>query len=171
MQTKIDQLAFLDMYMNTHCPSPRELRSQPLVDFTPEAAQSYDLSENFGITHHPDSSIVQIEYHMFGEGVGHQPRLSLARSLQLGLCAAPSVCPWIPRMQWYVEDMEQDPDGVVLVEGVFKFTPSTSMTVWAKMRYAPEAPEGERYKIVNSFFGLVCASLPRHSSSPPTDRS
>ena len=60
---------------------------------------------------------------------------------------------WDARIQRCVDDVLQEPDKYVLVEGVFPFHDKDSMFVFAKMKYEDAAGCG-KYKVVNSAFRI-----------------
>lgn len=59
-----------------------------------------------------------------------------------------------PRVQRFVDDVEASPDEFRLVEGVFMYDFIRAVFVLAKVRYYPDNPLDERYRVVNGMFRL-----------------
>lgn len=59
-----------------------------------------------------------------------------------------------PRIQSFVDNMGASPSEIRLVEGVFMHDFVHSIFVLAKMRYYPDEPAGENYKVASGIFRL-----------------
>jgi hypothetical protein len=59
-----------------------------------------------------------------------------------------------PRVRAFVKDMEEKPDEIILVEGIFVFDGDTSIFILAKMSFDAERPLRERYEVVNSLWRM-----------------
>ncbi|KAJ2917703.1 hypothetical protein MD484_g2745, partial [Candolleomyces efflorescens] len=58
------------------------------------------------------------------------------------------------RVQHYVDDVAASAEEFRLVEGVFVFDFIQAVFVLAKVKYDPDKPDGQRYKVVNGMFRL-----------------
>ncbi|KAJ3538157.1 hypothetical protein NMY22_g5286 [Coprinellus aureogranulatus] len=164
-----DQLRFLDTYINSVCPAPSKVRAHcqkndidPCLHFE---SSTHSPSQPNGVLHQPGPFVSLIDYHANGKGLSFYPQFSFETRRSV-IQAAPSARPWIPRMDKCARYMTDNPDTVILAEGIFKSSRHEGlMSVFAKMRYAPDLAEGDRYTVTNSWFWFIRGREPRHYDS------
>ncbi|KAF6765515.1 hypothetical protein DFP72DRAFT_867977 [Ephemerocybe angulata] len=74
--------------------------------------------------------------------------------------------PWTPRIEQCIRDMEERPNDILLMEGIFRFNSRKTMYTFMKLRYHALRPKGERYTVMNSFYRLS-ARKPTHEPVNP----
>lgn len=96
-----------------------------------------------------------IDFYAFSDRLFPIDRLSMD-ALMNSEWRRKAILPWVPRLQRFVERLEADMDSLVIVEGFFRLNEvGKALMVTALMRWCPELRDGEKYKVVNSFFSVV----------------
>jgi hypothetical protein len=60
--------------------------------------------------------------------------------------------PWLSRYQKFIDEVEQNGDTMVLIEGRFRVYKDLVLLAFALMKYAVDAGEGHKYQVVCSIF-------------------
>ncbi|KAJ3518639.1 hypothetical protein NMY22_g13573 [Coprinellus aureogranulatus] len=155
LKVREDQIRLLDTFINIACPSPSRIQANETVHRPQEDQEDakHPMSARFPISALPSSSIAITHYLSTNRGViEFHPRVALGSYIK-STWSLPEFKMWLPRVQHYVHSMEEDSrHAIILVGGVFQVKNSCADFVFARMRYSPLKPEGERYTVLNSIF-------------------
>lgn len=148
-QSKAEYLSVLETLTCMAIPAPAKLLTRKI-----KGAQAAPLSKFRLLAHSGEISATIIDFYAFGNRLFPIDRLSLD-ALMGSEWRHTSVAPWIPRLQQYVHSVEAEMDDLIVVEGYFRVNETgKALMVTSLMRYCNELPDGERYKVVNSFFSV-----------------
>ncbi|TEB23980.1 hypothetical protein FA13DRAFT_1392800 [Coprinellus micaceus] len=158
LHRKCDVLSILLGYANSSLPSPTDLRSvepsiidyssmgppkSPRLRFKPTS--SLAIFNYFFDPYAIDKDTAVIEVH---ERMGLQSHFNpYAWWADEDECA-----PWLPRYQKFIDEVEQNGDTMVLIEGRFRVYKDLVLLAFALMKYAVDAGEGHKYQVVCSIF-------------------
>ncbi|KAJ3533376.1 hypothetical protein NMY22_g7359 [Coprinellus aureogranulatus] len=152
---KRDQLRTLEMMASHLLPPPVDVRGTTAVEASSgrKCIEPGETTKPF-LVYNLDSTLSLFD---FG-AIYKQPRY-IRPSIPLTWFASvvrgmPGIQPWVPRLQKLINEMEDQPDEVILVAGFFRTTGDEKecMMVCATMRYNAAGAEEQRYSVLNSLF-------------------
>ncbi|KAJ3531037.1 hypothetical protein NMY22_g8318 [Coprinellus aureogranulatus] len=152
---KRDQLRTLEMMASHLLHPPVDLRGTAAVE-APSGRKCIEPGDTTkpSLVYNTDSALSLFD---FG-AIYKQPRY-IRPSIPLTWFASvvrgmPDIQPWVHRLQKLINEMEDQPDEVILVAGFFRTTGDEKecMMVCATMRYNAAGAEEQRYSVLNSLF-------------------
>ena len=151
LSTWLDRLHFVEVLTNHYLPPlPEYLEATPAELFCTDENDRQKLTPKGVRTYPPGAAISLFDLTAFDHPWPMDLHKVSLNTHQMTWRRINHV--WDARIQRCVEDVLEEPDKYVLVEGVFPFHDKDSMFVFAKMKYEEDARECGKYKVVNSAF-------------------
>lgn len=152
------QLRFLQAYVNSDNFTPSEI-NQSKTD-SEDSEDDDDDGDDFrrippaDLLHHPTSALGVLD-NFTTSSMNFVPGSGLSTSLRHLYWGVDESKPWLRRVQRCIDSIEGDPNHIVLVEGIFLLGDDRRMFALTRMCYSPDAPEGEKYAVMNSMFRVI----------------
>lgn len=144
-----DKLTYLEALANAHCPPLPELQENQgwISPYHDEPSVTiFNLNFDWPRSRSPESPVFLYKTEYLSD---------TRESMMRGEIK--------PRVASLFQELENDPQAsVTLLEGLFRISHVTSLSVFAKVQYSPEAASNARYRIVCSVYDILKLSV-----SPP----